>query len=121
MMVLNRIKRFLKTKTTAEIKSFEDELTRRYGLKWYLYATSEGLPIIGNLEGYEELSAKVPELFKVLSELEQSGRYIISGETATYLLVRIVPDVILLAQTSRKLTPVEIYELRERTKKELEL
>ncbi len=117
--MLNRIKRFLKTKTTAEIKSFEDELAHKYGLKRYLYATSEGLPIMGNFDGYEELSAKAPELFKALSELEQSDVYTVLGKTTAYLLVRVTPEVILLAETSKRLTSMEVQDLIKRTKEEL--
>ena len=119
--MLNRIKRFLKTRTTAEIKSFENELTRKYYLRRYLYATSEGLPIMGNFEGYEELSAKAPELFKALSELEQSDVYTILGGHMNYILVRVTPEVLLLAETSKSLTSSEVHDLIKRTKEELGL
>ncbi len=92
-----------------------------YGFKKYLYATSEGLPVMGNFEGYEELSAKAPELFKALSELEPANKYTILGEKGDYLLVKVTPDVLLLAETSKKLSATEIEELIERTKKELGL
>ena len=121
MKVFDRIKRFLQNKTTTEIKSFEDELAHKYGLKRYLYATSEGLPIMGNFNNNEELSAKAPELFKALSELEQSNIYTISGETTNYLLIRVIPKVILLAETSKRLTLTEINDLIKRTKEELGL
>ncbi|WP_297064521.1 hypothetical protein [Thermococcus sp.] len=121
MGALEKIKKFLKARTVEEIKSFEDVLVKRYGFKKYLYTTSEGLPVMGNFEGYEELSAKAPELFKALSGLESANKYWISGEKGSYLLIKITPDVLLLAETSKKLSVDEIDELVKRTKKELGL
>ena len=121
MGIMERIKKFLRTKTTEEIENFEEALSKKYGLRKYLYATSEGLPIMGNFEKYEELSAKTPEIFRALSELETSDRYTISGTEKTYLLLRITPEVLLLAETTKKLSPEDITGLIENTKKELGL
>ena len=109
----------MKTKTEEEIKGFEDLLMKKYGFRRYLYATSEGLPIMGNFEGYEELSAKTPELFKALKDLEHSDKYFITGTTSGYLLLRVSPEVILLAEAPKEPSPSEIQELIEKTREEL--
>ncbi|WP_297550025.1 hypothetical protein [Thermococcus sp.] len=118
MGIMERIKKFLRTKTTEEIENFEEALSKKYGLRKYLYATSEGLPIMGNFEKYEELSAKTPEIFRALSGLEASDRYIISGAEKTYLLLRITPEVLLLAEATKKLSQEEINRIVDETKKE---
>ncbi|WP_297469236.1 hypothetical protein [Thermococcus sp.] len=118
MRIIERIKGFLKTKSADEIRNFKDVLTKRYGLRRYLYTTSEGLPIMGNFEKYEELSAKTPEIFRALSELEASDRYIISGAEKTYLLLRINQEVLLLVEATKKLSQEEINRIVDETKKE---
>lgn len=121
MGILRRIKRFLKTKNAEDVKRFEDILVKRYGFKRYLFATSEGLPIMGNFNGYEELSAKAPELFKVLSELELADKYMIIGDSRIFLLLKITSEVLLLAEVSRALSSAEAEKLVKETKEELGL
>ncbi|WP_297464156.1 hypothetical protein [Thermococcus sp.] len=121
MKVLTRIRSFLRAKSSEEIQDFEDFLLKRYGFDRYLYATSEGLPIMGNFSGYETLSAKVPEMFKILSDLEESDTYIVRGKGRIHLLIRITPEVLLLAETRKEPSPPEINELIARTREELGL
>lgn len=119
MGILDSIKRFLRNKSDEEIKDFEDILFKKYGINRYLYSTSEGLPIMGNFEKNDELSARIPETFKILSGIAYSNMYIVKSEDNTYLLLRVTPEVLLLAQLSKELSPREIMEVAELTKSNL--
>jgi len=121
MGILNKIKGILASWSIEQVQNFEDFLVREYGIKKYLYATSEGLPIMGNFNGYEELSAKSPEFFKILSELDPSREYTIITNKKIYLLLRVTSEVILLAELSRVLSSAEINTLIQKTRDELKI
>ncbi|WP_456420740.1 hypothetical protein [Thermococcus sp.] len=119
MGVIEKIRNLLRSKTEAEIQSFEDELRSRFGFEEFLYATVEGLPITGTFSSYEELSAKVPEVVKILSELEPSGNYTIIAGEKVYTLLKISSEVLMLARGEKILTADEIQELITRSRAEL--
>ncbi|WP_167914639.1 hypothetical protein [Thermococcus sp. 21S9] len=120
MGLLERIKQFLKTeKTEDEIRGFNEALTRRFGFTSYLYATSEGLPIMGTFEDYELLSAKIPEIVKILAELKPSDVYSIQIGDEVYTLARITSEVLMLGKGNKVLTQEEINELIQLSRSEL--
>jgi hypothetical protein len=121
MKLLERIWGFLRTKETHEIQDFTKKLEAKYGFSRYLYATSEGLPIMGDFENYEELSAKIPELLKFLSVLIDQNSYLIKTGEKLYTLVKISPEIIFLGESSKELSSEELQELRRDTLKEFGL
>ena len=119
MGILDKIRSFLKTKSEAEIQNFKDELIKEYDFREFLLVTIEGLPIMGTFHNSEELSAKVPEFLKFVSDFEDSTYYILSTGNSTYILVRISEDVLLFAKGERLLRYHEVQELKRKTKNEL--
>ncbi len=121
MSLIERIKSLLRSKTDSEISDFKELLKEKFGFERFLYATSEGLPIMGTFDSHEELSAKLPEIVKRLSELEDSKAYSISANGRIYTIVRITDEVFILGRGFKQLKQDEIEELIEKSRKELEL
>jgi len=119
MRLFDRIKQFLNNKTEEEIEDFNELLTREFGFVEYLYATSEGLPIMGTFKNYEVLSAKLPEIVKNLSELKPSRVYSIKVGDDVYTVVMITSEVLMLGRGIKELTWNEVNKLKELSRSEL--
>jgi len=119
MGILDRIKSLLGSKTEEEIRDFKELLKKKFGFEDFLYATTEGLPIMGTFPNYEELSAKVPEILKSISELKSSNFYSIVAGEHVYTLVQVSSEVLMLAKGLEILGEEDVQELIERSRKEL--
>ncbi|NJE03393.1 hypothetical protein [Thermococcus sp. MV11] len=120
MRFLEKLRNLLKP-GTKEFGSFQELLERRFGIKEFILATAEGLPISGTLDSVEELSAELPELRKKLSSLEPSDDYIVISKEGIYLILAITDDVVMLAKTEKIPTWERLREIKEATGKELNL
>jgi len=121
MGILGKLLRLIKSMSESEVKDFQELLQVKFGFSQFLYTTSEGLPILGNFEDNEELSAKVPEMLKLLSELEDSAFYIIQAGEHFYSLVKIADDVLMLGKGNKRLNESDINALIQLTKDNFKL
>jgi len=121
MEIFTRIKAFLTTKSESEIRDFKERIKHRYGLSNFVYLTSEGLPIMGTFPDCDEVSAKVPELTKLLGEFKPSRYYIILTEDAVHTIITVTDDVLMFAEGTRALKEEDIKALIEETIGELRL
>ncbi|WP_457741378.1 hypothetical protein [Thermococcus sp.] len=119
MGIIDRIKSLLGSKTEEEIRDFRELLKKKFGFEEFLYATTEGLPIMGTFPDYEEFSAKVPEILKSISELKSSNFYSIVAGEYVYTLVQISSEVLMLARGFEILGEEDIQELVDKSRKEL--
>jgi len=119
MEFLRRIRNLLASKLQDE-GGLERKLRER-GFEEFLYATAEGLPIGGTFEDVEELSARLPELFKSLASVTQSDDHILLTPTAVYVLIKVTEDVVMLAKGRRVPGWDDIEELKRLTRRELKL
>jgi len=120
MGLLDRLRAILKP-GSENFLDFTDMLAKKYGVEKFLLATTEGLPITGNFESIEELSAELPELKKQLSHLEPCDDYLLATPNYVYIITRLSSDVIMLARGSRFIDWEEIEELKRATREELKL
>jgi len=121
MGIFSKIKSLLKTKTESEIRDFKEQIKEKYNFIDFLYATSEGLPIMGTFSDCEEVSAKLPELVKLLRQFEISEYYEIVTRNVVYIVVRITDDVLMFAEGRKLLTSRDIEDLIYETRRELKI
>ena len=123
LQVFDRLRVLLNGKKEPEgIQNNIENLMKRYMFKRVLYATSEGLPILGTFEETDLLAARVPELLKMLNNVEPSPIYIIKiSNSHMFFIVNITPEVILFAEGMKELSQNEIQRLIEDTKSYLGL
>ncbi|GAB6135760.1 hypothetical protein [Thermococcus prieurii] len=120
MGLIDRLRKLLRPES-QEFLDFKDMLLRKFEISGFLLATTEGLPIGGTLESPEELSAKLPELKKGLSDVEPSNDYLVITPSAVYCILQVTSDVMMLTKGRRILPWEEIEELKRATREELKL
>jgi len=121
MGILGKLLSLIKSMSESEVRDFQELLKVKFGFSRFIYTTSEGLLILGNFEDNEELSAKVPEMLKLLSELEDSTSYLIQAGEHVYSLVKITDDVLMLGKGNKILDKNDINALIRLTKDNFKL
>ncbi len=124
LQVFDKLKMLLNGKRGSEdIQNDIEGLMKKYRFEKVLYTTSEGLPILGTFEDNDMLAARVPELLKVLNQLEPSPIYTIKTADGSdvYSIVEITPEVFLFAKGTRELSPSEVQQLIKDVRSQLGL
>jgi hypothetical protein len=99
--------------TPSDFQDLIGYLSDKYMLLDLTLSTSEGLPVASNSTSPEEDAAIAPEILRMLGEMVDSDKIIISGKNEKILVFRADPEIIVHARVRRDITAIEIEKLKD--------